>query len=421
MKILFLEFWLAWSYLKSKKKEKFISIISVFSFFGITLGVATLIIVMSVMNGFRKDLVHRILGINSHISVYFSKTDKDYKEIVKKINNLENIHYANSVIENEVMVSTNNSTSGAIIKAVNFKDLTNKPLIKNNIVRGILDNFQAEDNIVIGAVLARKMSLRVGDKLKIIAPQSNATIIGNIPRIKTYIIGAIFETELYQFDASTIFMKTIDARKHFQLKNNYISLIEVFSKSTDAQFINKVEQQLQEILFSNGWTDFHLQNWRQANDSFIEALNIERTVMFLILTLIILVAAFNIISSLIMLVNDKNKNISCLRTMGMSKGSIMRIFIICGSIVGFIGTLLGVMFGYLFATNINHIKDWLENLTDSEIFSPAVYFLSKLPSEVFISDVILISAMSFVFSILATIYPSYKASNLNPVEILRYE
>jgi lipoprotein-releasing system permease protein len=421
MKILSLELWLAWSYLRSKKKERFISIISIFSFFGIMLGVATLIVVMSVMNGFRQDLVHRILGINSHISVYFSHLDGDYKQVVKKINDLPNVNYANVVIENEVMISSDNSTSGAAIKALNFHDLENKSLIKNNIKRGVLENLQSKNNIIIGAVLARKMNVRVGDELKIIAPQSNTTIIGNIPRIKTYIIGAIFETELYQFDASTIFMKITDARKHFQLRENYISLIEVFSKSTDAEFINIVEKELQETLFTNGWLNFHLQNWRQANDSFIEALNIERTVMFFILTLIIIVAAFNIISSLIMLVNDKNKNISCLRTMGMGKASIMRIFIICGSIIGFIGTLFGVLLGYLFAININHIKVWLENLTDSEIFNPAVYFLSNLPSEVFISDVILISSMSFIFSILATIYPSYKASNLNPVEILRYE
>jgi lipoprotein-releasing system permease protein len=390
MKKLSLEFWLAWSYLRSKKKEKFISIISIFSFFGIMLGVATLIIVMSVMNGFRKDLVHRILGINSHISVYFSEVDGDYKEMVKKINNLVDVDYANAVIENEVMISVENSTSGAIIKGVNFKDLNNKPLIRDNITRGVLENFKEKDNIVVGAVLARKMDIRVGNKLKIIAPQSNTTIIGNIPRIKTYIVGAIFETDLYQFDASTIFMKIDDARKHFQLKSNYISLIEVFTKSTDAKFIEKIEHQLHKVFFVEGWSNFQLQNWRQANDSFIEALNVERTVMFLILTLIIIVAAFNIISSLIMLVSDKNKNISCLRTMGMSKGSIMRIFIICGSIIGFAGTLFGILLGYLFATNINYIKNWLENLTDSEIFNPAVYFLSRLPSEVFISDVILI-------------------------------
>jgi len=421
MKILFLEFWLAWSYIKSKKQEKFISIISVFSFFGIMLGVATLIIVMSVMNGFRKDLINRILGINSHISAYVSDVDVDYNKIIEKINNLDNITYANGVIENEVMISTDNSTSGAIIKAVKLKDLENKSLIKNNIKKGLLDNFKGKDNIIIGNVLARKMGITIGDKLKIIAPQANATIIGNIPRIKTYIVGAIFETELYQFDSTTIFMQIADARKHFQLDNNYISVIEIFTKSTDPKFINEVENQLDEMIFSNEWQNFYLRNWRQANDSFIEALNIERTVMFLILTLIIIVAAFNIISSLIMLVHDKNKNISCLRTMGMEKGSIMRIFIICGSIIGFIGTLFGILFGYIFATNINKIKIWLENLTDSEIFNPAVYFLSRLPSEVFASDVILISLMSFGFSVLATIYPSYKASKLNPVDILRYQ
>jgi lipoprotein-releasing system permease protein len=260
------------------------------------------------------------------------------------------------------------------------------------------------------------MNLRSGDKIKIISAETNETIIGAIPRIKTYEIGGIFSSGLYEYDSSTIFMNYEMAQIHFRHKNS-ATAIEIFLDD-----VNLVEQS-KKIIFEKiqDDTNIYISDWQSANSGFIDALKVESTVMFFILTLIILVAVFNIISSMIMLVNDKNKNIALLRTLGMTKFGIMRIFLICGSSIGVFGTFLGLIIGVAFASNINNIKLWLESFTDVELFNPAIYFLSTLPSKIFISDVVLISSMALIFSFLATIYPAYKASKSNPAEILRHE
>jgi lipoprotein-releasing system permease protein len=260
------------------------------------------------------------------------------------------------------------------------------------------------------------MNLEVGDKLKIISAETNQTIIGSIPRIKTYKIGAIFDSGMYEYDSSTIFMNFEMSQIHFRFNNN-VSGIEIFLR--DLKDLNKTKKEIIQLLEHDG--NLYLNDWQQANSGFIDALKVESTVMFLILTLIILVAAFNIISSMIMLVNDKNKNIALLRTLGMTKSSIMRIFLICGSSIGFFGTFLGLVIGIIFSANINNIKLWLESFTDTSLFNPAIYFLSTLPSKIFVSDIVLITSMSLIISFLATIYPAYKASKSNPAEILRYE
>ena len=256
----------------------------------------------------------------------------------------------------------------------------------------------------------------MGDRIKLISAETSDTIIGMIPRIKTYKVGGVFDSGLHEYDSTTIFMNFKMAQTHFRLPKK-VSAIEIFVE--DATKIDEVKQELFGILVH--YPNLYGNDWQQMNAGFIDALKVERTVMFLILTLIILVAAFNIVSSMIMLVNDKNKNIALLRALGMKKASVMRIFLICGSSIGVVGTLLGFALGVLFSSNINNIKIWLESVTDTTLFNPTIYFLSTLPSKIFVSDVVLIVSMALILSFLATIYPAYRASKSNPAEILRYE
>lgn len=411
-----LEFLIAWRYLKSKRKEGFISIIAIFSFIGIMIGVATLIIVMSVMNGFRFELVNRILGINAHLTIY-SKDGyiKNYQEIINNIQKLNNIKYVNPIIESQAMLATSSKNFGGLVRGISLEDLKNKKLISDNVIEGNLNSISKRNSVIIGANIAQSLNLRVGDKIKIISAETNETIIGAIPRIKTYTIGGIFSSGLYEYDSSTIFMNYEMAQIHFR-QRQAASALEIFL--TDINLLSQVKRNISKQILDN---DLYISDWQNANSGFIEALKIESTVMFLILTLIILVAVFNIISSMIMLVNDKNKNIALLRTLGMTKSNILRIFLICGSSIGIFGTLLGLVIGVGFASNINNIKLWLESFTNSELFNPAIYFLSTLPSKIFISDLVIIVVMTLVLSFLATLYPAYKASKSNPSDILRYE
>lgn len=411
-----LELLIAWRYLKSKRKEGFISIIAIFSFIGIMIGVATLIIVMSVMNGFRFELVNRILGINAHLTVY-SKDGKiqNYEQLIKNIKKIDNIKYTNPIIESQAMLSTSSKNFGGLVRGITLDDLKNKTLISNNIIDGDISAISKKNTVIIGANIAQSLNLQVGDKIKIISAETNETIIGAIPRIKTYLIGGIFSSGLYEYDSSTIFMNYEMAQIHFRVRQA-ASAVEVFL--TDINLINQVKRNISKQIIDN---NLYVSDWQNANSGFIEALKIESTVMFLILTLIILVAVFNIISSMIMLVNDKNKNIALLRTLGMTKSNILKIFLICGSSIGMFGTLLGLLIGVGFASNINNIKLWLESFTNSQLFNPAIYFLSTLPSKIFISDLIIIVAMTLILSFLATLYPAYKASKSNPSDILRYE
>jgi lipoprotein-releasing system permease protein len=413
-----LEFLIALRYLKAKRQEGFISVIAIFSFVGIMIGVATLIIVMSVMNGFRYELVGRILGINSHLTVYSRDGNiQNYQQIIGQLKTLPNLEYTNPIVESQAMLTAHGKASGGLIKALQLDDLKHKKLIAQNIIKGDIDILNEKNEILIGSGIANSMRLDVGDELKIISSETNDTILGSIPRIKTYKIGGVFESGMYEYDSSTVFMNFNAAQIHFRYKES-ASAIEIFG--SDATQIEELKQQVSNLI-NNDFPELYIVDWQQANASFIDALKVERTVMFFILTLIIIVAAFNIISSLIMLVNDKKKNIACLRTMGMAKTSVMRIFLICGSLIGVAGTLLGLIIGVLFSMNINNIKKFLESVTNTNLFNPAIYFLSQLPAKIFVSDVVIITGMALVLSFLATIYPAYKASKSNPAEILRYE
>ncbi len=314
------------------------------------------------------------------------------------------------------MIVTDSKNFGGIIRGIKFDDLKEKELIAKNITRGALEAINNKNKILVGSQIAASSNLQVGDKIKLIAAEINETIIGSIPRVKTYEVGGVFDSGLYEYDSSTIFMNFEMSQTHFKVQNG-ASAIEIFAFNVSN--LDELKQKLYPILVK--YDGLYARDWQQANASFIEALKVESVVMFLILTLIILVAAFNIISSMIMLVNDKNKNIAMLRCMGMNRAKVMRIFLICGSSIGVFGTLLGLLLGVSFSANINEIKLWLESVSGAQLFNPAVYFLSNLPAKILISDVILITTMSLLISFLATIYPAYKASKANPVDVLRNE
>ena len=417
-----LEFAIAFRYLKSKRKEGFISITAIFSLVGITIGVATLIIVMSVMNGFRYELVNRILGINSHLTIQKPESAiNDYENLVEKIKNSPLVKFSNPIIEAQAMISANNKNGGAVIKGIKLNDLKNKKLIVENIIAGSVEAINQRNKVIIGSNIALQMNLKIDDEIKIISANTAQTIMGAIPRIKSYKVGGIFQSGLYEYDSSTIFSNFEMAKIHFNF-NDTVSTIEIFGNNPEN--LEELKLAINQIINSGNLKtldQFYIFDWQESNSGFIDALKVESTVMFLILTLIILVAAFNIISTMIMLVNDKNKNIALLRTMGMSPNNIMKIFLICGSTIGFIGTFLGSIIGISFAYNINNIKLWLESFTKSELFNPAIYFLSTLPSKILISDLVIIITMSLLISFLATISPAYKASKSNPAELLRYE
>lgn len=381
------------------------------------IGVATLIVVMSVMNGFRYELVNRILGINAHLTVYSSAHKiNNYEEILGEIRKISGVESANPIVESQAMMSSPSKNAGGLVKGVKLDDLKNKTLISQNITAGNIEKISEKNSILIGSAIAKNMGLQVGDKLKLISAETSETLIGAIPRIKTYEVGGVFDSGMYEYDSSTIFMNFEMAQTHFRFPDA-VSGIEVFVR--DPNKLDEIKEEFYQILLRH--PDLYAMDWQQSNSGFIDALKVESTVMFLILTLIILVAAFNIISSMIMLVNDKNKNIALLRTLGMSKFSVMRIFLICGSSIGFVGTFLGFLIGVLFSANINSIKMWLESMTNVSLFNPMVYFLSTLPAKVFVSDVVLIVGMALMISFLATLYPAYRASKANPAEILRYE
>jgi lipoprotein-releasing system permease protein len=403
-------------YLRARREEGFVSVIAGFSLAGIALGVATLIIVMSVMNGFRAELLDRILGLNGHMGVY-SLTNQplsDFDRIATEIKKLDGVTRVIPTVEGQVLVSHNNVAAGAIVRGVRESDIRARKIIADNIRAGTLDNFKGRSSVIIGTRMARKFGVGPGDTIRLVSPQSNATAFGSVPRSKTYRVAALFEVGMFEYDSGFVFMPLEAAQVYFQSKDA-VTNIEVFLDNPDR--VNSIRV---EILRAAG-LPLRLVDWQQANASFFNAIKVERNVMFLILTLIILVAAFNIISGMIMMVKDKGRDIAILRTMGATRGMIMRIFLLAGASVGIIGTAAGFALGVAFAGNIETIRQWIQGLTGAELFAAEIYFLSQLPSVVETSDVVSVVGMSLGLSFLATLYPAWRAARLDPVEALRYE
>lgn len=408
------EWLIAWRYLKSKQKDSFISVISAFSLAGIALGVATLIIVMSVMNGYEVELIKRIIGINGHLTINRELGDiYDYDEYVSEISKIEGVEFSAPMITGQGMISNESASSGVMVRGMRASDVMEKPALQDSIKFGSVYHDNANE-VIIGVTLARKLGVRIGDKIKLISASSDVTILGTMPRIKTYEVAGIFDVGMYEYNASTIFMPLEAAQNYFDHENAVTDIEIILSnhKLTDVvtnQIAVLRDDRMMVVDFS------------KSNEQLVAALTVERNVMFLILTLMVLVAAFNIISSLIMLVKDKSKSVAILRTIGLSKASVLRIFIICGSFIGVTGSAIGGILGVMVAVNIENIRSFLEGLTGTNLFDPMIYYLTKLPASLEFSNVVSIISMSMLLSFLATIYPAWRAAKLMPAQALRYE
>ena len=411
-----LERLLAFRYLRSRRSEGFISVIAWFSFAGITLGVATLIIVMSVMNGFRAELVNRILGLNGHLGISSTLANgiDDYETLTSYIAQNPNIMAATPQIESQVLVSANNVTIGAVVRGVIWSDLAIRAPLWDSITDEIITRFRDDKAILIGKTMARNLNLAQGDSITLLAPKGRTTAFGSIPTRQSFIIGGIFDVGMHEYDSSFVFMPLPAAQKFFSMPDR-VSGIELYINEPDDAPIVKAE--MTRILPEKT----AVFDWMDRNRNFLNALQVERNVMFLILTLIILVAAFNIISSMIMLVRSKNADIAVLRTMGLGRTSLLKIFLLTGTSIGIIGTIVGSLLGLLFCWNIEGIKSFIENLTGSELFSAEIYFLSKLPAVVEPTEVGVVIVMTLTLSLLASLYPAWRACAIAPAEVLRYE
>ncbi len=405
-------------YLRARRGERFVSVIAGFSLVGIALGVATLIIVMSVMNGFRIELMGRILGLNGHLGVYASGAPLvDFDAVTARIRAVPGVVSAMPVVEGQVGLTTERGGAylGGLVRGVRQADLKQLHVVSDHILAGSLDGFQGDDAVAIGVGLAQRLGLGLGSRLELISPQGAATVVGNIPRIRAYKVVAIFQVGFNEADTGFVF-QPIEAAQVFFRQPNAATQIEVIT--ADPDHVQAVSRALRAELAG---LPVRVIDWTQSNNSFFAAVEVERNVMFLILTLIILVAAFNIVSSLIMMVKDKTRDIAVLRTLGAGQGAIMRIFLLCGASVGVAGTLAGAALGILFCLNIETIRHWLEGLTGTNLFNPEVYFLSRLPAVVQWHEVAQVIFMALVLSLLATLYPSWRAARTDPVEALRSE
>jgi lipoprotein-releasing system permease protein len=402
-------------YLRSRRRDGFVSVIAGFSFVGIALGVATLIIVMAVMNGFRQDMMSRILGVSGHIDVsgrvYALKPFDDLVDGIKKLDGVTSVV---PLIQGQVMATGEGRSTGAVVRGVRGEDLKERKWISDTILDGTLDGFTESEGIAVGSRFAETFNLGVGSSITLLAPNGNITAFGAVPRIQTLKVAAIFNVGLSEYDSSFIFMPLPMAQRFFKYPDS-VTNIEIHVTNPDlARFIARDVQNV-------GGPDIRVLSWEQTNGPFFNALQVERNVMFLILTLIILVAAFNIISGLIMLVKDKGRDIAILRTMGATRGMIMRIFFMAGASIGFVGTVLGFGLGLIVCDNIEAIRQGLSVLTGTDLFSPEIYYLTKMPAKMDWNETLSVLAMSLVLSFGATLYPSWRAAKTDPVDALRYE
>lgn len=407
---------LAGRYLRSRRKEAFVSVIAGFSFLGIMLGVATLIVVMAVMNGFRTELLDRILGLNGHLIVNpIDGPLSDFSKLSERLVTVDGVELAIPLIEGQALVSGNvGSGGGALVRGIREKDIKSVSTISDGIEVGTLEGFDEGEGVAIGYRLANNLGLNLGDDITLISPEGDVTAFGTTPRVKSYPVTSIFNIGMSEYDSSFVFMPLEESQLYFN-KEGRVDVIDIYVNDPDAvdEYRAPIEKAAERLLY--------LSDWRSRNAQLTSALDVERNVMFMILTLIILVAALNIISGLIMLVKDKSHDIAILRTMGTSRGAVMRIFMITGSAIGIVGTLFGFALGVVVSQNIKAIQDFVTWLTGSNPWDPTVRFLSDIPAQMDTGETVSIVVMALVISFLATLFPAWRAASLDPVEALRYE
>jgi lipoprotein-releasing system permease protein len=409
------EWMLSLRYLRARRKEGFISVIAGFSFLGIMLGVATLIIVMAVMNGFRQELLTKILGLNGHLLIQPLESPlTDYAAVADRVSKVPGIYLAAPLVEGQALASSPFNASGVVVRGMRGADLAKLTQVSKNVKQGTLDGFDDGQGIAIGARLAEQLSVRAGDNLTLVAPRGAVTPMGTTPRIKAYKIAAVFEIGMSEYDSAFVFMPLTEAQAYFNRPGD-VTAIEVYTDDPD-----RIDSFRKAVTEAAG-RPIYMVDWRQRNATFFNALQVERNVMFLILTLIVLVAALNIVSGLIMLVKDKGSDIAILRTMGATQGAIMRVFLITGAAIGVVGTGVGFVIGVIVCAYIEDIRRFLSWLTNTELFSPELYFLSQLPAHMNAKETTAVVVMALGLSLLATLYPSWRAARLDPVEALRYE
>ena len=404
-------------YLRARRGERFVSIIAGFSLVGIALGVATLIIVMAVMNGFRAELLSRILGLNGELGVYAAGAPMtNWPDVLARIGRVPGVTGAIPVVEGQALLTTERGGAvGGMVRGVRQEDLRRLPYVGDHIVAGSLDGFAGDDAIAIGVGLATRFGLSVGQNLTLVSPQGQATAFGTVPRIRAYRIVAVFQAGVNDFDSGVVFLPMAAAQVFF-MAPDAATQIEVTVADPDR--VGEVSRAIRAALPG---LPLRVVDWQQSNNSFFTAVEVERNVMFLILTLIILVAAFNIVSSLIMMVKDKTGDIAVLRTIGASRGAVMRIFLMAGASVGVVGTAAGTLIGVVFCRNIEAIRQVVERVTGTNVFNPEIYFLTHLPARLEWGEVAQVVGMALVLSLLATLYPSWRAARTDPVEVLRHE
>ena len=436
------EWMLAGRYLRARRKEAFISVISWLTLIGVAIGVATLIVVMSVMNGFRAELLTKILGLNGHFTVYpIDAKFTDYDETALKLETVDGVLFAIPYVEGQALASGQQESSGVSVRGIEASSIEKLTLLRDAPVMGGWDQWDDSNGVAIGQRLAEKLGLTIGDPITIVNPNGANTPFGKTPQIRSFPVNVIFNVGMVEFDSLYVYMPMQAAQTYFKMFDDVLRegfeepAPDATDEEIDAAYERRYEATAVEVFIDDPdnvgavrqriQTDVDrpliLYDWQQRNETFFSALQVERVVMFTILSMIILVAAFNIISSLVMLVKDKASDIAILRTMGATRGSIMRIFSMTGFAIGFAGTVIGLILGVIVASNAESLRAFISGLTNIPIFPPEVFFLSSLPSRIDASEVTVVALLALGLSFLATLYPAWRAAQYDPVEALRYE
>lgn len=407
------EWMVALRYLMPHRKGGVASLIAVLSFLSFLIGVAALIIVMSVMNGFRVELQSKILGFNGHIVVSPYETPlTDYDAVTSRIAKVPGVTLAVPFVEGQVLVSSPFSASGALVRGMKLDDLKRLPGLANNIKDGTLDNFDQGQGVVIGAKLASSLGLQIGDGITLISPKGDQTAFGTTPRMKVYPVVATFEVGMSDIDSGFVIMPLQESQAYFN-RDDDTTAIEVYIEDPD-----HVQSESEAIKTAAG-RPVSLVDWRQRNSAFFTALQVERNVMFMILLILVIMAALGVVSSMVMLVQSKQTDIAIMRTMGATRGAMLRIFFITGMAIGLLGTIFGLLLGLLVCRYIENIQEFISWLSNTQLFASEIYFLSRLPAKTDPTEVTVVVITTLVLCFLATLYPAWRAAKLDPVEALR--